>query len=166
MNAGSLSQEEVHMSYVIRGLNPAPFAPLFRLDDAALAERGIAAMRVYGDGYPCRVSLDGAALGDRVLLLNYQHQPADTPYRSSHAIFVAEHSRTAAEYYDAIAPVMRTRILSIRAFNSAGFMVDADVVDGAESHALIRRLLARADTDYLHVHFAKRGCFAAKVTRS
>jgi hypothetical protein len=45
-------------------------------------------------------------------------------------------------------------------------MVDADVVDGAESDALIRRLLARADTDYLHVHFAKRGCFAAKVTRS
>lgn len=153
------------MSYLIEGLDPAGFAPLFALPDAELARRGIAVMRA-NDTSPCRVSLDEATPGDRLLLINHVHQPAETPYRASHAIFVAEGSTRRAVYRDSVPPVMRTRPLSIRAFDAAHMMIDADLVDGAAAEPLIERMLANPDVAYLHVHFAKRGCFAATVVRA
>ena len=37
-----------------------------------------------------RVTLEDAPVGQALLLLNYEHQAADTPYRSRHAIYVSE----------------------------------------------------------------------------
>ena len=45
-------------------------------------------------------------------------------------------------------------------------MVDADVVDGAAAEPLIQRYLARADVAYLHIHFARRGCYACRADRA
>jgi len=42
----------------------------------------------------------------------------------------------------------------------------ADVVDGKELAAAIERLLNELRTQYLHVHFAKPGCYAARVERA
>lgn len=151
------------MSFRIVGLDPTPFAPLFALGDDQLAEFGIMALTADDDTYPCRVSLAGAAKGERVLLLNHEHQPAPTPYRSAHAIYVAEGSANRGIFHDDIPPIILTRIVSIRAFDAQGIMLDADVVDGNRAAALIERLLANPDAAYLHVHFAKRGCFAALV---
>ncbi|MFV3456565.1 DUF1203 domain-containing protein, partial [Mycobacterium tuberculosis] len=36
-------------------------------------------------------------IGDAAILLNYEHQPADTPYRSRHAIFVREGAQQALD---------------------------------------------------------------------
>jgi hypothetical protein len=44
-------------------------------------------------------------------------------------------------------------------------MVDADLCDGLRLDGLIRRFLANEDVDYLQVHFAKPGCYAARVER-
>ncbi len=76
------------MTFRITGLSPEPFRPLFDLSDAALQSRGI--RRVIADDLrmPCRVSMAHAELGEELLLLNYEHQPALTPYRSTHAIYV------------------------------------------------------------------------------
>ncbi len=153
------------MDYLIEGLDPAPFAPLFAQSDAALAQQNIVAVYAEDDDHPCRISLAGAARGDRLLLLNHVHQPAASPYRASHAIYVAQGSTAQARYRNVIAPVMRTRPLSIRAFDNAGMIVDADLVDGADAERLIHRLLADPRAAYLQVHFARRGCFAATVTR-
>jgi len=59
---------------------------LYGLNDEALIQFG--ARRYIADtmpGFPCRVTLKDAEPGERVLLINYVHQPADTPYRASHA---------------------------------------------------------------------------------
>jgi hypothetical protein len=58
------------------------------------------------------------------------------------------------------------RPLSVRAYDAADEMVDAEVVDGTEAAALIERYLAREDVSYLHVHFARRGCFACRIDRA
>ena len=42
-------------------------------------------------------------------------------------------------------------------------MVDADVVEGERLSALLTALLSKQAVEYLHVHFAKRGCYAARV---
>jgi uncharacterized protein DUF1203 len=155
------------MTFRITGLAPEPFRPLFALDDAELTARGIE--RCVADakpGFPCRVSLVDAEPGERVLLLNYTHQPAATPYRASHAIFVREAATAAYDAVDEVPPVLRVRPLSLRAFDRSGMMVDADLVQGGEIEALIARLLANPAADYVQAHYAKRGCYAARIDRA
>ena len=155
------------MTYRITGLDPAPFRHLYGLPDAALAAQG--ARRLIADakpGFPDRVEVRDAEPGESVLLLNYTHQPADTPYRASHAIFVREGAETPFDRVDEIPDALRARPISLRAFNSAGEMVDADLVDGAALETLIRRLFENAEARYLHAHYAKRGCYAARIDRA
>jgi hypothetical protein len=45
-------------------------------------------------------------------------------------------------------------------------MVDAGLVDGAALDGLIRRFFGNPDVDYLHAHYAKRGCYAARIDRA
>jgi hypothetical protein len=155
------------MSFRIQGLSPAPFADLYGRSEAELAERG--AIRYVADrspGFPDRVELRDASPGETVLLVNFVSQPADTPYRASHAIFVREGATTAFDEIDVVPEVFRSRLLSLRAFDAVGMMVDADVVEGGEVEGLIRRLLDDGRVDIIHAHFAKRGCFAARITRA
>ena len=150
--------------YRISGLPLADFQPLFGLDEAALAERGARRVIAAGKpGYPCRVTLADAEPGESLILLNYVHQEADTPYRSGHAIFVREGAREEAVFDNEVPPLLACRLLSVRAFDGDGNMTDADCVDGTELEPLIERMLGDPGTDYLHVHNAKRGCFAARV---
>ena len=155
------------MTYRIRGLDPAPFRHLFGLSEEALAAHGV--RRCVADakpGYPDRVELRDAAPGETLLLLNHVHQPAATPYRASHAIFVREGAARAADLVDTIPEVMRLRPISLRAFDAGGEMVDAELVDGRALEPLIARLLGNPGVDYLHAHYAKRGCYAARIERA
>lgn len=154
------------MAFRIEGLDPAAFASLFAMDDERLAQAGMIAIEADDDDYPCRIALAGAAKGDRLLLLNYEHQPAHTPYRSAHAIYVAQGSRRRGVFVDEIPPIMKSRTLSIRAFDANGIMIDAELVEGAQAMRVIERLFANGQADCLHIHSAKRGCFAAVVRRS
>jgi hypothetical protein len=155
------------MSFRIRGLSPAPFVHLYGLSDAELARHG--AIRCVADakpGYPDRVELRDAEPGESLLLVNHVHQPGDTPYRASHAIFVREGATRASALVDEIPDVLRVRLLSVRAFDAAHMMVDADVVDGESLADGIARFFDDARVDYLQVHTAKRGCFVAQVERA
>ncbi|HEX6613264.1 MAG TPA: DUF1203 domain-containing protein [Rhodanobacteraceae bacterium] len=154
------------MGFRIRGLAAEPFAELFLLPDAELAARG--AVRIVADkapGYPCRISLTDAAAGDEVILVHYEHHAADSPFRSSYAIYVREGERTFDET-DRVPEMLRSRLLSLRAFDAQGMLLDADVVDGVGMEALIERLFASASVAYIHVHFARPGCYAARVERA
>ena len=155
------------MAFRITGLSPEPFQPLFGLPDDELARQGV--KRYVADkpqAFPCRVEMRDAAPGETVLLLNHVYQPADTPYRASHAIFVREGAAATYDRVNEAPAVMRARLLSLRAFDADGMMVDADVVDGSVVESLIARLLANADVSYIHAHYAKRGCYAGRIDRA
>jgi hypothetical protein len=151
------------MSFRIKGLPAEPFADLFALSDQALKARG-AVRQVADNGTPCRVSLTDAEPGQPVVLVNYEHQPADSPYRSRFAIYVREGERTFDEI-DRVPDQLRKRMLSVRAFDKDG-MVDTDLVDGRALEPVIERILADARADYIHLHFARPGCYAARVERA
>lgn len=152
--------------FVVRGLDPASFRPLYGLPEAALAERGVVRMTADATpGYPCRVTLEDAEPGEQLLLLNYEHLPVATPYRSRHAIFVREGAETAAVVEDRLPQQLARRLLSVRAFDASGMMVDAEVLEGAVAEPLVREWLGRDGVAYLHAHNAKRGCFAAVIER-
>jgi len=155
------------MSFVVSALPVAPFRPLFALSDAELAERGIVRRKVDGPGSPCRVTLEDAPVGETVLLLNYEHQPADTPFRSRHAIFVRQAAQDTAFAPGEIPPAFAARqFLSLRAFDETGMMVDADLAPTAELDGAIERLLANPAVAYLHAHYAGAGCYAARIERA
>ena len=116
-------------------------------------------------GYPCRVSLKDVEIGETVLLMNYEHLPGASPYRSSHAIYVQESASQAVVEQNAIPGMLRDRLLSVRSFDGAGMMIDADVVDGHQLEPVIDRMLSNESVDFLHLHNARRGCFLARVDR-
>jgi len=154
------------MGFRITGLPAEQFAGLFSLSDQELAARG--AVRRVADakpGYPCRVSLTDAEPGQEVILTHFEHHPVDSPFRASHAIYVRKGEET-YEAVDQVPEQLRLRLLSVRAFDEKGMLVGADVVDGKELEGVIDRLLADDRADYLHVHYAKPGCYAARIERA
>lgn len=155
------------MSFRVTGLSPEPFRHLFGLSDEDLARHG--ARRYIADakpGFPDRIQISDAEPGETLLLVNYVHQPADTAYRASHAIFVRERRVAPTNLVGDIPQAMRARPLSLRAFDHAGNMVDGDLVDGDEAEALISRFFANPDVDYIHAHYARRGCYAGRIDRA
>jgi hypothetical protein len=155
------------MNYQLRGLEPAQFERYFALNDAELAERGMRWMRVDKPvGFPCRISLEDAPVGEDVLLLTFTHQDSRSPYRASGPIFVRPGRPEAARIVNTLPTYLTLRPLSVRAYDAADEMVDAEVVDGREAAPLIERYLERADVAYLHIHYARRGCFACRVDRT
>jgi hypothetical protein len=154
------------MTFRITGLPPEPFRPLFDLSDEAL--HSIGARRVIADDprMPCRVSVAHAELGEELLLLNYQHQPANTPYRATHAIYVRKAADRAFEAVDSVPEVMTTRLIAVRAFDEQHMMIDADVSEGEAIAELFARLLDNPKASYLQAHYARRGCYAARVERA
>jgi hypothetical protein len=155
------------MTFQIEALDPAPFAPLFGLSVPALTAHG--ARRVTATahpGFPCRVSLVDAAPGETLLLLNHAHLTGVTPYAATHAIYVREGAKRATPMPGEVPDVLRRRLLAVRAYDSDAMMIDADIVDGNDVGAQIERFFARSETCFIHLHNAKRGCFAAAVTRA
>lgn len=155
------------MPFRITGLPAEQFGHLFGLSDEALARHG--ARRVVAEakpGFPDRIELRDADPGDSLLLLNYVHQPADNPYRASHAIFVREGASERYDANDEVPDALRQRLISLRAFDSNDVMVDADVIVGRELEMAIARMFENGDVTYLHAHYARRGCFAARVDRA
>ena len=153
------------MSFAVRGLPPEPFLPLYGLSDADLAERRARRVTVDGPGYPERIEMRDAEPGETLLLVNFEHQKADTPYRSSHAIYVRE-GATESWSGDRLPDVMRRRLLSLRGFSADGMMIDADVVEGIGAEPLIERLFADERVAYIHAHYARPGCYAARIDRA
>lgn len=135
------------------------------MSDEQLASGGMSRVRVTEKpAAPCRISLDDAEIGESVILLNYTHQGADTPYHQQGPIFLRE---TNARFTtrNAIPPALARRTLSLRGFDANNMMIEADLTEGAEAAALIERFFANPNVAYIHAHYARRGCFAALVER-
>ena len=155
------------MSFQIRGLGADDFASLFHLSENDL--EAIGAKRVFADqadAYPCRVSLTRVAEGEELLLLNHAHQTTPTsPYRAAGPIFVSRSARTGS-YRGELPPMLRDRLLSLRAYDENAFIVDAEVGEGGEVVGLIERFFADSKVAHIDAHFARRGCFAARIERA
>jgi hypothetical protein len=156
---------EIQMTFQFHSLDAQQFSHLFELSDDALKKLGLGVY--YADskpGYPCRVTLEDAEPGEKLLLLNYEHLAVHSPYRSSHAIFVKYGAVSKTCQPGEIPEIVQTRMLSIRAFDAQDMMVDADVCEGDKIEQLLTKFMHNDEVKYLHVHTARRGCFLATVS--
>lgn len=153
------------MSFRITGLDLDLFRPLFQLDDAALAARGIQRL-VAEPGWPDRITLEDARGGETFLLLPFEHQnSARSPYRASGPIFVNQDAEATATVTGEVPPQLGSRLLSLRAYDAKDEIVDAEVIDGSEFAVAVERLFGNDQVAYIHAHNARRGCYAARIDR-
>lgn len=154
-------------SFRLSPLPREPFAALFRLNDEELAQHNV--QRVVATekpGYPCRVSLEEAEVGERLLLLKFAHHDVASPYAGSGPVFVRESAEAARPAVGEIPEVVRSRLLSVRGYDAAGMMLHAEVIEGREVEQAIARQFADTNVAYIHLHNAKRGCYSCRVDRA
>lgn len=153
-------------SFKLFGLTPEPFAALFDMSSEELVRMGVVRVTATSKpGYPCRVSLQDAEPGDELLLLPFEHQPENTPYRSSGPIFVRADAELRTLGIGEIPEYVTLRQISLRAYDHSHMMVAAELCAGAEVGAEIDRQFSDPNVSYIHLHNAKRGCFSCSVQR-
>lgn len=153
------------MGFRLVGLGGAQFAGLTGLTDTALWNRNIVRMPAQ-PGFPCRVTLRDVEPGESALLLHYCHHDTVSPYRASGPIFVTEGCHEPAVFTNTIPPEMRDRLYSARAYDAEGFMIEGDTTPGTDLEQFLERMLGVDGVDYVHLHHARRGCFACRVERA
>lgn len=157
----------MYTHFALVGIDHSPFEALFELSDEQLREH--AAERCFATevpGYPCRISLEDAHVGEELLLLPYVHQPADSPYRSSGPIYVRRGARQRRLPVGEVPSYVSSRLMSVRAYDAAHTIVAASVCEGSAVAADIEACFARDDVAYIHLHNARRGCFSCRVERA
>jgi hypothetical protein len=155
------------MSFTVSGLPLETFQPLFSLDDAELAARGIVRhVAQAGERCPCRITLEDAQPGETVLLLNHRHHDVATAYRSDYAIFVNETASATRRTDGELPPVLQNRPIAVRAYDENGTLLGAELALNNDVAAVIERRFADPDVAYLHAHNAAHGCYAARIDRT
>ena len=154
-------------SFRLVGLPAEPFERFFEMSPQELEAVGARRMlAVAPNSAPCRVSLVDAEVGEELVLLPWEHQPAASPYRASGPIFVRRNARQVELARGVMPPYVTRRLMSVRAYDAADMMVDAAVCEGSEAADTITRLFADDAVAYIHLHNAKRGCFSCRVERT
>jgi hypothetical protein len=151
--------------YRIAGLSPADFEDLFALDDTALAAHGAVRVIADGPGFPCRVSLEDAAPGEELILLNHVSHDVAGPFRTTYGIYIRKDAAAGAATVDTAPAYLDKRTLSLRGFGADGMLKGATLALPGEADAKIRALLARPEIDTIHAHNAAYGCFLARIER-
>lgn len=155
------------MTFRIFGLQPDNFSHLMGKDEAILALYG-AERHVITEPHsaPCRITLDDADCGDTVILVSHAHQTASTPYRQSGPIFLRENSNQLWDQIDKVPPALARRTLSVRGYDAQGNMIEADIAEGVALAQILTGFFTNSHVAEVHIHFARRGCFAAKAVRA
>lgn len=154
-------------NFKIKSLNHEEFLGFFDLTNHELEKIGAIKMTVDKfPGFPCRISLEDAEIGEEVLLLPYKHHKTNSPYQSSGPIFIRKRANTPIFENNEIPTIFNHRLLSLRSYDENGIMKQAIVIEGSSLKEEIIRTFENEKIDYIHIHNAKPGCFACLVERA
>ncbi len=155
------------LNFKVQALPIETYSGLFSLSNDALLDYN--ARRITVDtkpGYPCRVSLIDAELGESVIALSHTHHLVAGPYAASGPIFIRELATKVTFGLNEVPNLLKKRFLSIRAYCASGSMRDACSVNGDELLNEILNLFADNEISYLHLHNANTGCYLCNVQRN
>ena len=116
--------------------------------------------------FPCRICLEDARVGDRVLLCSYSPFARPTPYRTVGPIFVHETSCRPFRPSAQVPDMIRRRRVALRAYSAdSSQMLDCDVVEGETLAERAELMLKDRRVFRIDVHFARAGCYACSIGR-
>lgn len=153
-------------NFQIKGIESNSFLHLFDLTDEELSN--IDAKRIVVDekpGYPCRISLKEANIGETIITIPFKHHDVDSPYKASGPIFVRENVATAKLDTNEIPEILQQRFLSLRVYDDKHMMIDAKTTNGKNIKEVIQDLFLNENAQYIHIHNANPGCYNCRVER-
>jgi len=158
---------ESHVKFRIEALPAQTLQSLFTMSEPERAAHNAQLVTVEEPGStPCRISLQDAEPGEEVILASFTHQAAHSPYHASGPIFVRRDVAQARLEPGEVPLQLKSRLISLRAYDRSDRIIQADVINGAELHEHAARFLADPAAHYLHAHFARYGCYAARIVRA
>lgn len=116
-------------------------------------------------GFPCRITLEDAEVGEEVFLFNYNYHSTESPYKATGPIFIRKNKTTKDYQVNVVPKMFLHRLLSLRAYDENGMMRWADVFEGNILKDKIEETFNNENVVYLHIHNAKPGCFNCVVLK-
>ncbi len=152
--------------FQVKALPAGQFAALWELSASELQQRSAQLIAVDSEvGYPCRISLQDAPVGEQLIAMPYVHHPVKSFFRASGPIYIRRQVPESKPAPGEIPSFLASRLISIRAYDSAAMLHTADVVSGDQLDTVIPKLLSVNQISYLHLHNARPGCYLCEVTR-
>ena len=154
------------MEFRISALDDQIFNSFFELNDAELEKVG--GKRIIVDekpGYPCRVSLEDAEIGEEVILVPFEFHKTKSPYQAKGPIFIRKGVKTKKMDKNEIPKMLNHRLLSFRGYDKSGFMKSALTEKGNKTIEIIGKIFENKNIEYIHVHNSSPGCYNCQVNR-
>jgi len=157
----------MQFNFRITGIHEDAHKHLFELNKKELSAMG-AVRRVVDEnpGYPCRVSLEDAEIGDEVILFPYEHQNTPSPYQAKGPILIRKNAKQANLQINEVPKMLNHRLLSLRVYNVMGMMIDARTIEGKELKKEIEDIFNNNTVEYIHIHNASPGCYNCRINRA
>ena len=115
--------------------------------------------------FPCRHCLRDAEPGEKLLLFSHSPFVQPGPYREVGPVF-AHLEPCARSAGGAVPDQLRRRLLAVRGYDRDQRLIACDVAEGNELESLSGAFLARPEVAYVHVRFARAGCYACRIDRA
>ncbi|MEO1258708.1 MAG: DUF1203 domain-containing protein [Bacteroidota bacterium] len=156
----------MNYDFIISGIKQNEVQHLFGLTEKERKAKGIKKITVNEKpGFPCRVSLADANIGEEIIAFNYEHHKANSPYRSSGPVFVRLNADEARLKVNEIPKMLVHRYLSLRTYNNKGMMIEATTVEGKNLGGSIQKIFSNEKAKYIQVHNARPGCYNCQIDR-
>ena len=152
--------------FQVINIQNASIAHLFQLSEKEREEKGI--VKLIADekpGYPCRVSLEDAEVGEELWAFNYKHHDVNSPYKSSGPVFVRVNAIEANISRNEIPIILNHRLLSLRIYDYKTMMIDARTIEGKYLRETIQDLFTNKAAKYIQVHNSSPGCYNCQINR-
>ena len=153
-------------TFQLTGIPYEDFAPVFGRSDDELARLGVRRVIATSNaGFPCRVSLRDAEIGEELLQVPYEHHAVSSPYRAAGPIYVRRNAVQRVLPPGNVNEYVTRRLISVRAYDVDHMMVAAEVCEGTDVATLLDRQFADERVTYVHLHNARPGCFSCLAQR-
>jgi len=154
------------MNFLIKALDHKLFEPLFKLSDENLSKIGGLKMIVDDKpGFPCRVSLEDANIGEEVILIPFEHHKTNSPYQAKGPIFIRKGVKQKEFEINEIPKMLNHRLLSYRGYDKDGILKSAKTGEGMNVESVIKEMFKKNEIIYIHIHNSSPGCFNCEVNR-
>jgi len=139
---------------------------LFKRTTEELAKKNMVKMRVNSNpGFPCRVSLEDALIGEEVLLLPFEYHKTTSPYKASGPVFIRKNAVKANLAVNEIPTMLFKRQQTLRVYDTNGMMIAAKSSRTDDIRKEIETLFMNPKASYIQVHNTNPGCYNCQVDR-
>jgi hypothetical protein len=155
------------MGFKILALDDNEFESYFNLSDYELEKIGGKRMIVdENPGFPCRVSLEDAKIGEEVILIPFEFHKTEGPYQAKGPIFIRKGVKTNELKTNEVPVMLNHRLLSFRGYDKNGLMKTAITEKGDKTKDVIEKIFDIDEIEYIQIHNSSPGCYNCEVRRN